>query len=305
MTIRPTPVTDRRSNLADQIRNAAIILGRSLARHKVFSAIYEGRKQVKTISEIVRVTKLPRIRVTQEAAKLAGNDIVSKTKIKGELAYQKDSFIVQYKNKILSLAKNPERLTQYPTKSTPHIAYKTVRISVPKNLVDVRRVTVDDIESFSRVRQIQSEEKRVETYESDVKNLFRNILSEKGKFQDWGGETGDLYSTRIRLLGKRRAVMFGLKGRGTTGILTPKKMGKNGDQIQRLFRSPADVFLVQYNGQIDTTVIEQMEAFASAKSALEAKTVFHGVIDGQDTERLFLAYSKGGKSRSANDIEKS
>jgi len=297
MTVRPTPVTDSRSNLADQIRNAAIILGRSRARHKVFSAIYKGRKQVKTVSDIMSMTRLPRIRVTQEADKLAGNDIVAKTKINGELAYHKDSFYVQHRNKILSLAKNPERLNQYPTKSTPQMTYKTVRISVPKNLVDVRRVTVDDIESFSRVRQVQSEEKRVEMYESEVKNLFRDILSEKGKFQDWGGETGDLYSTRIRLLGRRRAVVFGLKGRGTTGILTPKKMGKNGDQIQRLFKSPADVFLVQYNGQIDPSVIEQMETFATVNSISQAKTVFHGVIDGQDTDRLFLAYSRGGRSR--------
>src|SRR6266852_1195312 len=36
----------------------------------------------------------------------------------------------------------------------------------------------------------------------------------------------------------------------TTGPLVPGKMGKNGDQIQRLFGSPAQVFFVQYEEEI-------------------------------------------------------
>lgn len=30
----------------------------------------------------------------------------------------------------------------------------------------------------------------------------------------------------------------------------PGMMGKNGDQIQRLFNTPADVFFVQYEGEV-------------------------------------------------------
>ena len=37
-----------------------------------------------------------------------------------------------------------------------------------------------------------------------------------------------------------------LKGKGKKGPLTPAKMGKHGDQIQRLFESTADIFFVQY-----------------------------------------------------------
>jgi len=57
-------------------------------------------------------------------------------------------------------------------------------------------------------------------------------------------------------------------------------MGKRGDQIQRLFRSPADVYMIQYWGQIDESIIEQMEKLATAKSALELRKIFYGVIDG-------------------------
>ncbi|NGX96094.1 MAG: hypothetical protein G4V63_12980, partial [Candidatus Afipia apatlaquensis] len=74
--------------------------------------------------------------------------------------------------------------------------------------------------------------------------------------------------------------------------LTPKKLGKNGDQIQRLFNSPADVFFVQYHDQIDESVVEQMKRFAIANSVTENKLVMFGVIDGDDSNRLIAAYPK-------------
>ena len=67
-------------------------------------------------------------------------------------------------------------------------------------------------------------------------------------------------------------------------------MGKNGDQIQRLFQSPATLFIVQYWGQIEQSVIEQMEKFAQLKSVLEDVEILWGVIDRQDSARLVAAY---------------
>lgn len=127
--------------------------------------------------------------------------------------------------------------------------------------------------------------------ERKFKDGLKKILDEQGTFQDWGGETDDLFSTRLVLNKERRSVAFGLKGKGTSGILTPKKMGKRADQIQRLFRAQADVFIVQYNGQIDESIIEQMKNSAVAKSAAEGRRVYYGVIDGQDTARILEAYA--------------
>ena len=87
------------------------------------------------------------------------------------------------------------------------------------------------------------------------------------------------------------AQSFALKGKATKGILTPKKMGKNGDQIQRLFSSPADVFIIQYHSQIGEGVISQMETYATMTSINKFKTIYHGIIDGKDTSRLVTAYS--------------
>lgn len=115
-------------------------------------------------------------------------------------------------------------------------------------------------------------------------------MGDEGKFTDWGGETDDIFTNRIRLKGKRISTSFGLKGKGTKGILTPKKMGKNGDQVQRLFRSSASIFFVQYYSLIDPSILEQLKQFAIAKSALENKKIYYGIIDGIDTQRIIKAY---------------
>ena len=69
-------------------------------------------------------------------------------------------------------------------------------------------------------------------------------------------------------------------------------MGKNGDQIQRLFVTHADVYLVQYWDQVHESVYNLMHELAKAKSASEAREVLYGVIDGQDTQALVEAYPK-------------
>jgi len=112
-----------------------------------------------------------------------------------------------------------------------------------------------------------------------------------------GAEPNDLYTSKVRYKGNRRAIAFAFKGPGTTGTLTPRKLGKNGDQIQRLFLSPAEFFIIQYHGQIGQAVIEQMKAFASLNSVREGKTIWYGVIDGDDSNRLIAAYPRHFKAR--------
>jgi hypothetical protein len=128
--------------------------------------------------------------------------------------------------------------------------------------------------------------------ESRFKNGIAKILGEGGKFKDWGGERNDLYTNRVRISGHRLPAAFAFKGMGTRGILTPRLMGKNGDQIQRLFKTTACVFIVQYWGQVAESIVEQMAEFAKAKSATEGSLVFYGVIDGGDSNRLLKAYPK-------------
>jgi len=287
----PIEVSDVRSNPQDQIAHAARVIGRSERCKKVFSAIYQGKKRIKTASEVVKLTSLPRMAVLQEAGKLCNNHIVKKTKVGTELAYEKDPFYTQNKKTIFRLAGNREALEKYPTKTNPRIG-GTIQISVllPKEMVDAKQITIDNIDSFAKAQSLTSNQNLLPIDEKKFKEGLQKILGEQGTFQDWGGESDDLFSTRLMMDGERKNVAFGLKGKGTTGILTPKKMGKRGDQVQRLFRAPADVFLVQYWGQIDESIIEQMKYFAIAKSVLEGRKIYYGVIDGQDTIRILTAY---------------
>ena len=47
---------------------------------------------------------------------------------------------------------------------------------------------------------------------------------------------------------------------------------------------------MQCLSQFDRSVIKQMMAFAIAKSVLDGKRIYYGVIDGQGTLRLNQAY---------------
>jgi len=286
--------TDIRSSPNEQIVHAAKVIGRSKDRRKVFEEIHRGKKRVKTVEEIALKTGLDRIRVLQEARVLYSNRIVGRQKIDSELAYVKDDFFSQNKKTILRLAGNKRALEGFPTKWTPKTSTVIVNLPVSRKAIDIKQISIDDIDSFNKVTAVQltQDSKVVPIREEDFQKGLQKILGEQGEFTDWGGELDDLFSTRLLLEGKRLNVAFGLKGKGTKGKLTPKKMGTQGDQIQRLFRAPADVFLVQYWNQIDESVLEQMKAFATTKSVLNGMRIYYGVIDGQDTLRIIHAYKE-------------
>jgi hypothetical protein len=232
--------------------------------------------------------------VLQEGRKLASENIVEQLprSVKGETAYQKIDFYTQNKDEIIRLAQNKKRLRTYPTKYNPRAQVRNLRVSFPRNAVKIREISVDDIDSFERVRKQSSNvPNRVIMAEEEVKRGLKKIIGEKGKFPDWGGETNDLFA-KLKLNGKRLTAAFALKGKGKTGILTPQKMGKNGDQILRLFQSPAVMFLVQYNEQIAPSVLDEMRTMAIAKSVGSGQIIYYGIIDGADTARLIMAYPR-------------
>ncbi len=181
-----------------------------------------------------------------------------------------------------------------PTKKRPVATLqKTISIHIPRPRIQAQYITLDDIDSFYRVRSVRVEPGEFTAIsEARFKTGIAKVLGESGHFHDWAGERNDLYSNRVRISGRRYPAAFAFKGHGTKGILTPARMGKNGDQIQRLFKTTASVFIVQYWGQVAESVTEQMEEFAKAKSAVEGTVVFFGVIDGDDSNRLLMAYPK-------------
>lgn len=290
---KPVSVTDFRSNTNDQIVNAAELIGRSEQRAAVFRVVCSGKKKVKTRDEIAAATNLPPKRVLEIGKQLADRHLVHQTTKDGQTAYEKDMQLAPYKDKILRLAKDPVARSKVPTKKSSKDqagAGPTISVSLPERLVDIQRVTLDDLDNFSAVRDVAETRNTLEIPEGTFKQGVIRIIGEPGEFRDWGGEHNDLYTTRVRFRGERLAAAFAFKGPGTKGRLTPKKMGANGDQIQRLFQADADVFIIHYWREIDESVIEQMKHFAISKSVTEGRRVCYGIIDGADASRIYESY---------------
>jgi hypothetical protein len=282
-------VSDSLSNTEEQIERAAKIVGRG-ERRRVFEAIYHHKAKVKTVGEIAHKTELSRLRVLQEGRHLSRKGIVRQTKKDRDTAYEMIGFFHANKREILRFAADPKKLAKLPTK-------RRLGAMVPKFVTissagaNVHRITIDDIRSFAKIKGVNGAESlNPSLTEAQFKRGVQAIIGEPGQFKDWGGEKSDLYTTRIRIKAKRLAVAFAFKGPGEKGKLVPGRMGKNGDQAQRLFQEDADIFLVQHWREIDPSVIELMRNLAVAKAVTTGKCVWYGVIDGKDSQRLYLAY---------------
>lgn len=286
----PGSVSDFRSNANEQIEHAVKVIGKSAARRRVFEAIYHHKTKAKSVTAIVKRTRLKRIRVLQEGRHLVKEEIVRQTTKDGEVAYEMYDTYHRRKRQILSYIANPRRLAKLPTKRKI-VANLPMVVPVPSRGAKVTRITIDDVASFSKVRRVPSKGYLpASVSESAFKKGIERIVAQPGGKKDWGGEKNDLYTTRLKLCSARISAAFAFKGPGMTGKLVPGKMGKNGDQIQRLFQTDAQVFFVQYWREIDESVLEQMRTFAVVKSLADGNRVYYGAIDGADSYRLYRAY---------------
>jgi len=283
-------VVDARSNVEENVVHAAEFLGKSQWRTTVFKEIYRGKPKPKTAADIAGRLKLPEKRVLMAGNELRKAGLVEQVKVGPRVAYQKEGFLDQYKARILRLAANRQARERVPTKRRP-AATTTVRLQISTRIAKTKQVTVDDIHSFAKVRKIRTvPAKRLALPEKAFKEGIQRIIQEFGTFNDSPGERFDLLSTRVVLNSSRIATAFAFKGPGKKGVLRPASLGRNGDQIQRLFHSEAELFLLQYWGQVDESVVEQMRVFATARSVHTGERVRYGVIDGRDSDRLVLAY---------------
>lgn len=128
--------------------------------------------------------------------------------------------------------------------------------------------------------------------EDRVQLALEQILGVSFHRRDWGGEINDLYTANVVVSGARRASAFLLKGPGIgKKELTIADCGKNGDQIVRLFTTPAELFVVQYVGPVGDMVIKDVQGKVTELRARGANT-HYAIIDGQDTARILHAYGK-------------
>ena len=172
-----------------------------------------------------------------------------------------------------------------------------------KNMINIPclRIYIDDIDNFKEACQVKPEKvmhlldkngKLKNMKEDDIQTAFENILGVKHHKRDWGGEENDLYTSNVIISGNRIAAAFMLKGKGTKKhILQISDCGKNGDQLLRLFQSPAELFVVQFVGEISVNIIKDIEGKTDTKRK-EGKQAQYCIINGQDTARILFAYNK-------------
>lgn len=285
-------VSDSRSHPDNQIETAVRAIGRGKVRRKVFDAIYHHKAKVKTVGEIAQKTRLSRMRVLQEGRHLVSKGVVRQTRKDNDTAYEKIDFYHAHKRRILALVDDPKKLTAMVDKRRPKVIVNLPKsVAIPSAGAKVKRVYIDDFASFSKVKKVKGADSLPDTVSEDqFKGGVQRIIGEPGQFKDWGGEKSDLYTSRIRLNGKRLSAAFAFKGPGLKSKLVLGKMGTNGDQLPRLLQEEADVFFVQHWREIDPSVIDTMRNLAVAKSVTTGKPLWFGTIDGKDSHRLFLAY---------------
>lgn len=286
-------VSDPLSNHEEQIERAAKAVGRGAVRRAVFDAIYHHKSKVKSVGEIAKKTGLTRMRVLQNGRHLARKGIVRQTKKDGDTAYEKIDVFHAHKREILDYGAHPKKLARLATKRRPAVTLPTA-VTIPSAAARVSRLTIDSVQSFAKVRKVKADGYLPESLsEKQFKRGVQKIIGEPGDFKDWGGETSDLYTTRLKMKkGQRVAAAFAFKGPGLKSKLVVGNMGKNGDQLFRLFHEDADVFFIQHWREIDPALVKYARDIAVAKSATTGRPIAYGVIDGQDSHRLYRAYSK-------------
>jgi hypothetical protein len=213
---------------------------------------------------------------------------------KSESYYEKIPEIAVHLRRLLKLAENPKAREALVTKRRPKLSgIQTVRVEIPKKLIQARHLSIDEIESFKKVQNVPPKASKLTGLSENAFRLgIQKIVGETGVFKDWGGEKSDLMTTRLKFGGKRVRAAFAFKGPGQPGKLTIARMGKNGDQGPRLFEEAADIYVVQHWSEIDPQVHKFIETLAIAKSATSSTKVYFCLVDGQDSDRLVRAYPK-------------
>jgi hypothetical protein len=159
------------------------------------------------------------------------------------------------------------------------------------------RLYVEDIDSFARVRNVNPstvtellKDGRIDLLEDYVQRAFERVLDVPFHRVDFGGETNDLYTANVVVNGARTPTAFVLKGRGCRSReLQIADCGKNGDQLVRLFDSPAELFIVQYVGPVADAVVRDVAGKVAQRRGA-GKAAWFSIIDGQDTARVLKAY---------------
>ena len=171
---------------------------------------------------------------------------------------------------------------------TPHIHDTQTGDLTWVRYSDFYHVHLEDFKEFSKVKDRElpdSFEEMKSVKERVFKSCLGKILKESTT-KDWGGETSDFFTSHLHINGDRVKAAFLLKGPANFTPMTIKHLGRNGDQIVRLTKEPAEILFVQHCHDITTAVIETLKVFATQPS----NPRHYCLVDGRESLRLLDAY---------------
>ena len=176
----------------------------------------------------------------------------------------------------------------------------TSRLSLPLPFTSTLELRLDEIQQFSYIDCTWTPSKEEFAYLADVserkvKETIARLLGEHDVPADWGGEESDLFSGELLVAGRRHTGAFLLKGPAKFHQMTPKDLGKNADQVYRLFNIPADIYVIQHCHTVGPAVRKTVEAFAFHRSL--TATCRYVIIDGYNTARLLRAANEWPASK--------
>jgi hypothetical protein len=118
--------------------------------------------------------------------------------------------------------------------------------------------------------------------EAVVKQAFADIIGEPDVPKDWGGEQFDLWTTNLRVDQKRMRAAIIFKGPADFRPMTIAHLGKNGDQIDRLASTAADIMIVQHCHKITAPVNNMLRMYAENAT----RPRYYMLIDGYNPLRI-------------------
>ena len=158
-----------------------------------------------------------------------------------------------------------------------------------RRYTDHYRLHLEDFREFAAVQATPLPETFAEmgqVSEPVFKRCLGKILCESVPL-DWGGEASDFFTSHLHVGEQRVTAAFLLKGPGNKfSPMTLRHLGKNGDQIVRLSKEPADILVVQHCHDIQPSVQETLKLFATQPGNPKR----YCLVDGRESLRLLQAF---------------
>ena len=161
------------------------------------------------------------------------------------------------------------------------------------------RLFLEDIDSFKKAKDVNpavvkpflKEGYYLNLSEDAIQMGLEQVLAVSFHKKDWGGEENDLYTANVIVQGGRVASAFLLKGNGLKKhTMEIANCGSNGDQLVRLTQSPAQLFFVQFVGEVSENIIKDVEGKVELMRN-KGKDARYCILNGQDTARILFAYN--------------